>query len=146
MLPQTTGELYDLLAADAPLLALLGTYTFRSGDTAPALSRLWRREDEAERPVCSGLEVAIARLGTTDTRGLFTGEVARRVVMRAYVTQWSVPEGEEWQLEAAVERILDLLEGTASSTPNDLPEGLNGLGQVVIRYEPPETTGAPVTD
>lgn len=144
MLPQTTGELYDLLEADTTLQGLLGTYTFRSGDTAPALSRLWRREDGPERPVCSGLEVAIARVNSTTSRGLLTGEVARKAVMRAYVTQWTVPAGGDWQLEAAVDRILELLEGAANSTANDLPEGLNGLGQVVIAYQPPETIGQPI--
>ncbi len=136
-LPADSGALYDLLAADSALLALLGTYTFRDGRSERALARLWPNEPVDQTPRCTGVEVAVARIPTTAGRPLFSGEVMAAPVFRIYVTQWAVPQeppGLPHNLDAVVNRILVLLEGQAEATPAGLPDGLTGLGQVVIRY------------
>jgi hypothetical protein len=68
-------------------------------------------------------------------RGLFSGEVEQRSVIRVYVTQWEVEEDQPYHHEAAISRILELLEGAGTSTPLDLPTELGGLAQVVIRFD-----------
>lgn len=139
----TTAEIYDLLEADATLAALLGTLTFSNGSTAPALSRLWPNEPRDQGSRCSGVEVSIGRLPATTGRPLLTGETMSRVIIRIYVTQWAVPAGDPHHIDAAVARILVLLGGQAEATPAGLPDGLTGLGQVVIRYAPTEEQLSP---
>jgi hypothetical protein len=130
----TTAELYDLLEGDTALAALLGTFTFRDGSTAPALSRLWPNEPRDQHTRCSGVEVSIGRLPATPSRGLLTGETMGSTIIRMFVTQWAVPAGDAHHLDGAVARILVLLRGQAEAIPAGLPDGLTGLGQVVIRY------------
>ena len=135
--PTDSGALYDLLAGDTALMALLGTYTFKGGGTAPALARLWPNEPREQSTRCSGVEVSIARIPATVGRGLWTGETRAASVFRIFVTQWAVPVETPplpHNLDAVVERILVLLEGQADATPAGLPDGLTGLGQTVIRY------------
>lgn len=130
----TTADLYDLLDGDSVLAGLLGTFTFRDGTSAPALSRLWPNEPRDQNTRCSGVEVAIGRLPAMPSRGLFTGETMGSQIIRLFVTQWAVPAGGTYHLDAAVARILVLLEGQAEAIPAGLPDGLTGVGQVVIRY------------
>lgn len=143
--PTESGALYDMLAGDSTLLALLGTFTFKNGSTAPALSRLWPNEPREQGARCSGVEVSIGRIPATASRGLLTGETTAAWVFRIYVTQWAVAAGGALNLNAAVARILVLLEGMGEATPAGLPDGLTGLGQVVIRYATiEEIVSAPV--
>ena len=145
-LPTDSGALFDLLAADATLLALLGTYSFRDGESERALSRLWPNEPREQAARCSGVEVAVARIPAKAGRSLWSGEAMAAAVFRIYVTQWAVPEeppGLPYNLDAVVDRILVLLDGQAESTPAGLPDGLTGLGQVVIRYAAMETVLRP---
>lgn len=132
--PTESGALFDLLAGDATLMTLLGEFTFGDGSNAPALTRLWPNEPREQGTRCSGVEVSIARIPAAVGRGLWTGETMNASVFRIYVTQWAVPEGGAYNMDAVVARIQVLLEGRADATPAGLPDGLTGLGQVVIRY------------
>lgn len=132
--PTESGALFDLLAGDATLMALLGQFTYSNGTTAAALSRLWPNEPREQGARCSGVEVSIGRIPATVGRGLWTGETMSAGVFRIFVTQWAVTPGGAHNLDAAVARILLLLEGQGDATPAGLPDGLTGLGQVVIRY------------
>lgn len=143
-LPTDSGALFDYLQADTALAALLGLYTFKGGGTAPALSRLWPNEAREQGTVCSGVEVAIGRVPTAAGEAFFSGEVAEGRIFRIYVTQWTALPGGTANLDAVVTRILQLLQGAASSTPAGLPDGLTGLGQVVIRYESEQWLSAPL--
>jgi hypothetical protein len=138
-LPTNSGALFDLLDGDATLQALLGTYSFREGRTEVALVRLWPNQPREQVTRCSGVEVAVARIPAKAGRLLWSGEALTASVFRIYVTQWAVPEGNAHNLDAVVDRILALLDGQAESTPAGLPDGLTGLGQVVIRYAAVET-------
>ena len=137
-LPADSGELFDLLDADATLQGLVGTYAFKGGGTGRAITRLWPNEPRDQAAVCSGVEVAIGRVPTRISRPLLTGETMATNTLRIYVTQWSVPEGGTPQHDAVVSRIMVLLQGQAEATPSGLPDGLTGLAQTVIRYVAPE--------
>lgn len=132
-LPVDPVGVYDLLAADATLLGLLGTYTTKQGTTMPAIAVLWPGESLPTGTTMTGVEVAISR-GTTGTPEphLTGGETMSRVI-RLYVTQWTVTSGGQ-NLEAAMVRIAQLLPG-ATWQPVEAPNGLTGLGQYAVRWE-----------
>lgn len=135
-LPVDSIGVYDLLAGDATLSGLLGTYTTAQGTTMPAIATLWPGEALPGGTVARGVEVVVAR-GTTGTSepDLTDGGTLSRVI-RLYATQWSPVTGGQ-NLEAAVARIGQLLPG-ATWQPVDLPDGLTGLGQYAIRWEQQE--------
>lgn len=135
-LPVDAVGVYDLLAADATLLALLGTYTTAQGTTMPAIACLWPGESLPGGTTATGVEVVVARGMTGAAEALLSegGTISR--VIRLYVTQW-VPASGAQNLEAAVARIAKLLPG-ATWTATTMPDGLTGLGQYAIRWEQPE--------
>jgi hypothetical protein len=137
-LPSDPLGVYDLLAADATLTALLGTYTLPGGTTRTAIACLWPNERGPGGSTTAGVEVVIAR-GTTGTTEphLSGGETTSRVI-RLYVTQWQ-PASSPFRLEAAVERVCQLLPG-ATWQPVNLPDGLTGLGQYAVRWDSEESS------
>jgi hypothetical protein len=135
-LPTDALGVYDLLAADVTLAALLGTYLTAQGTTMPAIATLWPGESLPGGTVARGVEVVIAR-GTTGTNepDLTDGGTIGRTI-RLYATQWEPVSGAQ-NLEAAVARIGRILPG-ATWQPVSLPDGLTGLGQYAIRWEQSE--------
>jgi len=127
-LPTTTLALYDLLAADATLLALLGVHVLESGATRPALAHFWPKEaiEPTTRP--AGVEIVVWRnlVGTAVTL-CETGEQDTRPTFRLSVTQWEPPTaGGACNQLAVVNRLLQLLPGANASdvTIDGLTSGL----------------------
>jgi hypothetical protein len=127
-LPTTTLALYDRLAADATLLALLGVHVLESGATRPALAHFWPKEaiEPTTRP--AGVEIVVWRnlVGTAVTL-CETGEQDTRPTFRLSVTQWEPPAaGGACNQLAVVNRLLQLLPGANASdvTIDGLTSGL----------------------
>jgi hypothetical protein len=135
-LPTDPLGVYDLLAADTALMALVGVYALADGTTRPAIACLWANERGPGGSTTAGVEVVVAR-GTSGTAETFlTGGEAVTRVIRLYVTQWQPASGTA-NLEAAVVRIGQLLPG-ATWQPINLPDGLTGLGQYAVRWDAEE--------
>jgi hypothetical protein len=127
-LPTTTLALFDRLAADATLLALLGIHVLADGTTRPALAHFWPKE--AIEPITqpAGVEVVVWRnlVGTAVTV-CETGEQDTRPTFRLSVTQWEPPTaGGACNQLAVVNRLLQLLPGANASgvTIDGLTSGL----------------------
>lgn len=127
-LPTTTLALYDRLAADSTLLALLGVHVLADGTTRPALAHFWPKEaiEPTTRP--QGVEIVVWRnpVGTAVTL-CETGEQDTRPTFRLSVTQWEPPTaGGACNQLAVVNRLLQLLPGANASdvTIDGLTSGL----------------------
>lgn len=81
--PTSAQVIYDVLAADASLVAKLGTYTFKSGDVLPALSIMTPGTDLPMLAGTSGVEVVIHDTGNVKTGDYLSGE-------RDSVTTWLI--------------------------------------------------------
>lgn len=126
-LPTTTEAVYDLLAADATLAGLLGTYLYADGTTLPALSRQFMNQAQDPKVVPRGVEVVIWRITTDDPQVCATGEVIVNPLVRMAAVQWEpATVGGALNLQAAVRRIQLLLPGcrSADATVPDLTTGL----------------------
>lgn len=126
-LPTTTEALYDLLAADATVVGMLGTYLYHDGTTLPALSRQFMNQPQDPEVVARGVEIVIWRITTDNPQVCATGEAIVNPLMRMACTQWDTePTGGPYHLQAVVRRIQLLLPGCLSSdvTVPDLTTGL----------------------
>ena len=137
-LPTTAEGIYDLLAADEALVAMLGTYLFPDAEEPiPALAVLLPMEEHPEGTVSEGLEVVINRVPEGGDEPFMTGGGEVGGTFRLYVTQWTPGEGGAYQIEPALRRIRQLLPG-AQWRDNTLPDGLGGLAQMAVTWEHPE--------
>lgn len=140
-LPATAEELYDLLVADAALVAALGSYRV-IGEAAgrPALAVLRDGESLPQGTEVSGVELVIRKSSDYDPRLLYDGQLLRPP-FRLYVVQWAVATGGALSIDVVVRRVLGLLPG-AKATSNAVPAGYGdgGIDQTVISWTNPVAT------
>lgn len=141
-LPTTTYELFDLLAADATLAGLLGTYLYRSGDTMPALAHLWKNElmDPDVKP--RGVEIIVWRMTQDNPQVCATGEVIVNPTMSLSATQW-LPAilDDPRNLQEAIRRLQILLPGCRASDVTT-PDLTTGLQQQSVSWTAPLVIGS----
>ena len=127
-LPTTTLALFDLLAADADLLPLLGVHTLTSGATRRALAHFFPKETIEPTTIPSGVEVIVWRspMGTA-AQPAQTGEVYQNPTFRLSVTQWEPASSGAYNVQAVLNRLQALLPGSnaADVTIDGLTTGLS---------------------
>ena len=130
-LPTTAAELFDLLMADETISDGLGTYTFKDGETAPAMVPLFSGESLPAGTVIDGIEIAITRLPLYGPQALYSG-VLLNPTFRIYVAAWGAAD----TLQTMAERVMALLPGaTARAIDGDPPgDGIGVVDQVVVAW------------
>lgn len=140
-LPATAEAIYDLLVADATLLAALGTYAV-PGVTGvrPAIAVLRDGEALPQGTEPTGVELVIRKASEYDPQLLYDGQMLRPP-FRLYAVQWAVATGGALTIDAVVRRVLALLPGAKAASPG-VPAGFGdaGLDQVVITWVNPVAT------
>lgn len=140
-LPVDAVAIYDRLAADSVLAALIGQFTrpFAQGPIA-AISVMEQGERLPEGWSQLGLEVRIIRTPSyPQAIPLMGDEVLLRPVFRMHLTQWSLSTAGVYVLQAAAQRVLALLPG-ATAEDVTLQAGVTGLSQLVVRWMNPEVS------
>ena len=136
-LPTTTLALFDLLAADADLLPLLGVHPLTSGATRRALAHFFPKETIEPTTIPSGVEVIVWRspMGTA-AQPAQTGEVYQNPTFRLSVTQWEPASSGAYNVQAVLNRLQALLPG--SNAADVTIDGLTtGLSQHVLTWTCP---------
>lgn len=136
-LPTTSLAIYDLLAADTTLLALLGVHTI-TGGTRPALAHLFPKETLEPTTIPSGVEIIVWRspMGTAANLAQ-TGEVYQNPTFRLSVTQWEpATTTAPYHIQAVLNRLQTLLPG--ANVADVTIDGLTtGLSQHVLTWTCP---------
>lgn len=91
--PVSAQVIYDTLAADASLAALLGEYQFKSGLTAPAMSILTPGSDLPMLSGTTGVEVVIHDVGNVNRTDYLTGESEFDTLWPVFVICWKGATG-----------------------------------------------------
>ena len=132
-LPTTSLAIFDLLAADATLLSLLGTHRLRTGATRPALAHLWEVETIEATTKQFGVEIVVKR-GPMATAMVpaHDGGGAQNPTFRLVVTQFApaIRTG-AYNLEAVLIRLQQLLPG-ANANNVTVPDLTTGLSQFAL--------------
>jgi hypothetical protein len=125
-LPINSYEIFDLLAADSDLSAMIGVHNLRDGSTRPALAHLFPNESIEATTSTSGVEIIVYRSPQgTMTKAAETGEISVNPTFRLSVIQWEPGTG-GFKQDDVINRILFLLPGAnaADVTIDDLTAGL----------------------
>ena len=134
-LPTTSLAIYDLLAADATLTALLGTHRLQTGATRPALAHLFETETIEQTTQQFGVEIVVKRGPmATAVAPAHDGGGAQNPIFRLVATQFRPsPRTGPYHLDAALKRLQQLLPGANSN--NVTVQGLTtGLSQFVLTW------------
>ena len=101
--PVTAQAIYDVLSTDANFLAYLGTYSFRAGQTLPAISVVSAGEEMPALRNVSGVECIIQDAGDTENYFYLTNEEPRiRVQWSVFLVSWGSSTGGDMQRAAEV--------------------------------------------
>ena len=136
--PTTAQVIYDTLAADATFLSLLGTYKFKAGQTAPAISIVTAGQDIPSLRKVSGIECIIQDAGDFTKNEYISNDAARLTVnWSVFLVVWEPAKGADMQ--AAAERACSRFLGSEAVQTVAATDGLGALVQtkVMIRSDMP---------
>ena len=136
--PTTAQVIYDVLAAAATFSSLLGTYTFRAGQSMPAISIVSAGEDMPALRNVAGVECIIQDAGNFTKSEYLTGDAPRiTVTWSVFLVAWEPSKGAALQAaaEAACRRFL----GSEAVQTVATADGLGSLVQtkLIIRSDMP---------
>ena len=141
--PTTAQAIYDVLANDVEFVTLLGTYEFRAGQTAPAISIMSAGQDLPALRKVQGVECVIMDAGNTKTYEYLTGDAPRlQIDWNVFLVCWEPGTGAA--LQQATERALSRFFGSYSVQTVATSDGLGSLVQnkLMIRSDRPIVAAA----
>lgn len=136
--PTTAQAIYDVLAADATFTGLLGTYEFKAGQSATALSIVSAGEDMPALRNVQGVECIIQDAGDFVKNEYISNDAARLTVnWSVFLVAWAPAKGADMQ--AAAERACSRFLGSQAVQTVAVSDGLGALVQtkLIIRSDMP---------
>ena len=136
--PTSAQAIYDVLANDANFVTLLGTYEFRAGQAAPAISIVTAGADLPALRKVQGVECVIQDAGDFTKSEYLTGEAARLTVRwSVFLVCWEPATGAD--LQAAAEYACGRFLGSEAIQTVAVSDGLGAQVQtkLIIRSDMP---------
>lgn len=136
--PTTAQAIYDVLVADATFMNLLGTYSFRAGQTLPAISIVTAGEDIPALRNVQGVECVIQDAGNFTKNEYISNDAARVTIdWSVFLVAWGPARGSD--LQAAAERACSRFLGSQAVQTVATADGLGSLVQtkLMIRSDMP---------
>jgi len=138
--PTSAQVIYDTLAADSGLVALLGSYTFQAGGAFTALSIVSQGQDLPATRSVSGLECVIQDTGDTRPMNYVSSAADFVVDWQIFLIAWEPATGAS--LQVATELICSKFADSYSTQTVATSDGLGALVQnkIVIHSNKPILT------
>lgn len=136
--PTTAQVIYDVLAADATFVGLLGTYEFQAGQTTTALSIVSAGEDMPALRNVQGVECIIQDAGDFTKNEYISNDAARLTVnWSVFLVAWEPAKGSD--VQTAAERACSRFLGSQAIQTVATADGLGSLVQtkLIIRSDMP---------
>ena len=136
--PTTAQVIYETLAADATFMSLLGSYEFRAGQSAPAISIVSAGEDMPALRNVSGVECIIQDAGNFSVNSYISNDAARLTIRwSVFLVAWEPAKGSD--LQVAAERAARRFLGSEAVQTVATSDGLGSLVQtkIMIRSDMP---------
>ncbi len=136
--PTTAQTIYETLSTDTELMAVLGDYEFKGGQSYPAISVMSPGSDLPSLKKTTGVECIIHDVGDVTRYEYLTGEVARTSVLwSVFLVVWDPGTGADMQV--ATELICRRFLGSSSIQTVAVSDGLGSLVQtkILIRSDMP---------
>ena len=129
--PTSAQVIYETLAADATFVSMLGTYSFRAGQEAPALSIVTAGEDLPALRKVQGVECLIQDAGDITTREYLTGDSPDMLITWSlFLVAWDGAKGAD--LQVAAQRVCERFFGASSVQTVATADGLGSLVQTKV--------------
>jgi hypothetical protein len=136
--PTTAQVIYDVLSSDPEFSAALGTYTFRAGQSLPAISLVSPGTDLPAVRKVRGLECIVQDAGDLTNSYYLTGDAPRtKVTWSVFLVSWKPSTGADMQV--AAERACRIFMGSEAVQTVAVADGLGAQVQtkVIIRSDMP---------
>ena len=129
--PTTAQVIYDTLAADATFLGLIGSYEFKAGQTADAISIVTPGQDLPSIRNVTGVECVIQDTGNFRTLEYVSGDEPRvSITWSVFLVCWEPATGAEMQ--AAAQRACRHFLGSEAVQTVAVADGLGAAVQTKL--------------
>ena len=128
--PTSAQVIYDTLATDSDFLALIGEYTFKAGQTVPAMSIVTPGQDLPSVKKVSGIEVVIHDAADVKRRDYLTSNADLFIDWKVFFICWEPATG--LFLTAAVARAMQRFAGSMSFETVAVADGIGAQVQTML--------------
>ena len=128
--PTSAQVVYDVLTTDTIFPGLLGEYTFRAGQTAPAISIVTPGQDLPAIDKISGIEVVIHDAANVRRRDYLTTDADILIDWKVFFICWEPAQGLD--LTAAVSRAMQRFAGSTSFETVAVADGIGAQVQTML--------------
>ena len=128
--PTSAQVIYETLTTDTDFSLLIGEYSFRAGQTAPAISIVTPGQDLPAVKKISGIEVVIHDAADVKRRDYLTSESDIYIDWKVFFICWEPATGLE--LTAAVARAMQRFAGSTSFETVAVADGIGAQVQTML--------------
>lgn len=128
--PTSAQVVYDVLSSDTDFMSLIGEYSFRAGQTAPAISVVTPGQDLPAVKKIKGIEVVIHDAADVKRRDYLTSGSDIYIDWKVFFICWKPGTGLE--LTAAVARAMQRFAGSTSFETVAVADGLGAQVQTML--------------
>ena len=128
--PTSAQVIYETLTTDTDFSLLIGEYSFRAGQTAPAVSIVTPGQDLPAVKKISGIEVVIHDAADVKRRDYLTSESDIYIDWKVFFICWEPATGLE--LTAAVARAMQRFAGSTSFETVAVADGIGAQVQTML--------------
>lgn len=129
-LPTSAQVIYETLIADTVFPSLVGEYTFKAGQTAPAISIVTPGRDLPSIKGISGVEVVIHDAADVKRRDYLTTASDIYIDWKVFFICWEPAQGID--LTAAVSRAMQRFAGSTSFETVSVADGIGAQVQTML--------------
>lgn len=129
-LPTSAQVIYETLIADTVFPSLVGEYTFKAGQTAPAISIVTPGQDLPSIKEISGIEVVIHDAADVKRRDYLTTASDIYIDWKVFFICWEPARGID--LTAAVSRAMQRFAGSTSFETVSVADGIGAQVQTML--------------
>ena len=128
--PTSAQVVYDVLTTDTVFPTLIGEYTFRAGQSAPAISIVTPGQDLPAIDKISGIEVVIHDAADVRRRDYLTTSADILIDWKVFFICWEPAKGID--LTAAVSRAMQRFAGSTSFETIAVADGIGAQVQTML--------------
>lgn len=129
--PTNPQVIYDTLVADATFMSYVGEYTFKAGQTMPAISIVTPGADLPSVKSTEGIEVVIHDTADLERINYLTGESDIEANWTMFLICWEGANGTDMTLAAI--RALAIFSGSNSYETVSVADGIGAMVQTAIQ-------------
>lgn len=128
--PTSPNVIYDTLIADTEFMAFVGQYTFKAGQSTPAISIVTPGRDLPQVKSVTGVEVVIHDTANLTRKNYLTSEADIDATWTLFLMCWEGATG--YEMTQATMRILQMFAGARSYETVGVADGIGAAVQTAV--------------